>query len=174
VRIIAAQTADLPAEDVAKADVVLAAAGQVRNPAGLRDFARRPVARLDPQAAARKKERGRRAAYVRAYHARLPARPRHPGPAELPRFGLLDEQDTTGLLGAAGQDPATRWCLTVTGPDGTAAAHACIPGRRTLADTTSAAVTARLSPHRANHNDTGCREADASRTALRISLPAAA
>src|SRR5580698_10483711 len=67
VKIIEAQTADLSAEDVAKADVMLAAAGQVKNPAGLRDFARRQVARLDPEAAARKKDRGRRNAYVRAY-----------------------------------------------------------------------------------------------------------
>src|SRR5580698_7702870 len=67
VKIIEAQTADLTADDVAKADVMLAAAGQVKNPAGLRDFARRQVARLDPEAAARKKDRGRRDAYVRAW-----------------------------------------------------------------------------------------------------------
>jgi hypothetical protein len=39
--IIAAQTAELSDEDVAKADVVLAAAAMVRNPGALRDFARR-------------------------------------------------------------------------------------------------------------------------------------
>src|ERR1700678_3041044 len=66
-RIIEAQTADLTAEDVAKADVMLAAAGQVKNPGGLRDFARRQVARLGPEAAARKKDRGRREGYVRAF-----------------------------------------------------------------------------------------------------------
>src|ERR1700678_283108 len=66
-RIIEAQTADLSAEDVAKADVMLAAAGQVKNPGGLRDFARRQVARLGPEAAARKKDRGRREGYVRAF-----------------------------------------------------------------------------------------------------------
>jgi hypothetical protein len=297
VKIIEAQTADLTAEDVAKADVMLAAAGQVKNPAGLRDFARRQVARLDPEAAARKKERGRRNAYVRAYqedsgnmglsarelpngdgqiawqnierraldlHAAgvegtagqlqvkamldfllgraVPAQPgAHPGThtsqghgaspsahqdthhhqdgdayqdaqwdeeegarqnahcdqeqdayqntrwdddegayqgtqcdededacqdahpgngrgggrggwavnpvlvvpwdpargrpsgaAELPGYGLLDEDDTMDLLDAAGQHPASRWCLTATGPDGTAIAHACLPGPRTL------------------------------------------
>src|ERR1700678_2916907 len=67
VRIIEAQTADLSGEDVAKADVMLAAAGQVKNPAGLRDFARRQVARLDPGAAARKKDPGRPGGYVRAF-----------------------------------------------------------------------------------------------------------
>jgi Domain of unknown function (DUF222) len=270
VKIIAAQTADLSDADVAKADVLLAAAGQVKNPAGLRDFARRQVTRLDPQAATRKKERGRREACVRAWqedssnmglsarempapdgiiawqniekraldlraagaegtigqlqvqamldfllgratpsqgthqdthddhdqgqgacqdthqdhsesacqdahgnddqgacqdthehygqgahrNARggglggwavnpvliVPWDPAlgHPsGPAELPGFGLLDEHDTTDLLTAAGQNPATRWCLTMTGQDGTAAAHACIPGQHTLADVTS-------------------------------------
>jgi hypothetical protein len=257
VKIVAAQTADLSEEDVAKADVVLAAAGQVKNPAGLRDFARRQVARLDPQAAARKKERGRREAYVRAWqedsgnmglsarempsadgviawqnieqraldlhaagvegtsgqlqvqamldfllgraapgrsarqdthghddqeadengggkgacesahedddqgachgaHAHGggrggwavnavlivpwdPALGEPSGPAELPGFGLLDEDDTMDLLAAAGQNPATRWCLTMTGRDGTAAAHGCIRGRRTLADISSLA-----------------------------------
>src|SRR5205807_1416341 len=51
----------------AKADVVLAAAGQVKNPAGLRDFARRQVARLDPDAAQRRKERARQDAHVRLW-----------------------------------------------------------------------------------------------------------
>ena len=47
-RIIGTQTAELSDADVAKADVILAAAGQVKNPAGLRDYARRQVMRLDP------------------------------------------------------------------------------------------------------------------------------
>src|SRR5580698_6454231 len=38
--IIAAQTAELSAEDAARADVMLAAAAMLRNPAALRDFAR--------------------------------------------------------------------------------------------------------------------------------------
>jgi hypothetical protein len=260
-RIIEAQTTDLSTEDAAKADVMLAAAGQVKNPAGLRDFARRQVTRLDPGAAARKKDRGRREAHVRAWqedsgnmglsarempngdgliawqniekraldlHAAgaegtagqlqvqamldfltgraAPAQPgarpgTHPrqgkdrdarqgthrdedegacqgthrdedegacqdaqdgngrgggrggwvvnpvlvipwdpalgrpsGPADLPGYGQVDQDDTMDLLRAAGQHPATRWCLTITGPDGTAAAHACIPGPRTLDD----------------------------------------
>lgn len=272
VRIIEAQTAELTAEDVAKADVMLAAAGQLKNPAALRDYARRQVARLDPEAAMRKKERGRQNAYVRAWqedsgnmglsarempngeaqvawqnietraldlhaagvpgttgqlqvqamldfllgratpdqdarqnahgdqdqsarvsthggtdegarvsthggvdgdahvsthgdedsgayrqNARSSARQntrgggrggwavnpilvvpwdaslgRPSGQAELPGFGLLDHDDTMRLLRAAGDHPASRWCLTVTGPDGTAAAHACLPGRHTL------------------------------------------
>jgi hypothetical protein len=262
VRIIEAQTADLSADDVAKADVMLAAAAQVKNPAALRDYSRRQVARLDPEAAVRKKERGRRNAYVRAWQedsgnmglsarempngdgqvawqnieARAldlhaagvpgttgqlqvqamldfllgraipdrgacenthgdgdqsacqdahgngdqdacenahgsedetashqngrgggrggwvcnpilvvpwdPSLGRPSGPAELPGYGLLDQGDTMDLLQAAGENPASRWCLTVTGPDGTAAAHGCVPGPRTLDSIITAGTSA--------------------------------
>jgi hypothetical protein len=290
VRIIQAQTAELTAEDVAKADVMLAAAGQVKNPAALRDYARREVARLDPEAAVRRKERGRRNAYVKAWqedsgnmalsarempngdgqvawqniearaldlhaagmpgttgqlqvqamldfllgraipdqdacqgthdedacqgthdedacqgthvegdqgthgesarqgtrdedacdnahggedestsasayqqNARANARGggrggwacnpilvvpwdpslgRPSGPAELPGYGLLDQDDTMELLAAAGDNPASRWCLTVTGPDGTAAAHGCVPGPRSLTSIITAGIDA--------------------------------
>jgi hypothetical protein len=266
--VIAGQTADLSAEDVAKADVMLAAAAMVRNPAALRDFARREVGRLDPEALVRRKEKALRKASVRVWEedsgnmglsarempngdgqiawqnierraldlhaagmpgttgqlqvqamldyllgraipegegarqdthadegasgsvpadegarqdahdeeevweddedvdgaktsawldARASARKaargggrggwavnpvlivpwdpslgRPAGPAELPGHGLLDTGDTMELLDAAGLDPASRWCITVTGADGTAAAHACLPGQRTL------------------------------------------
>ena len=282
-RISEAQTADLSDADVAKADVILAAAGQVKNPAGLRDFARRLVARLDPAAAARRKERARQDAHVRIWqedsgnaglsarqmpagdaviawqnierraldlHAAgtegtagqlqvqatldfllgraTPGQDAHPnthtdedgnayqdthkdteegacpdthngpdegahedthpdqnrsacqdahnggreggrgggrggwvvnpvllvpwdpslgapsGPAELPGFGLLDEHDTIDLLHAAADNPATRWCLTVHGHDGTAATHGCAPGRRTLEAITGAGTAAGL------------------------------
>ena len=65
--VIAGQTADLSAEDVAKADVMLAAAAMVRNPAALRDFARREVGRLDPEALVRRKEKALRKASVRVW-----------------------------------------------------------------------------------------------------------
>ena len=53
------------------------------------------------------------------------------GPAELPGSWLLDQTGTMDLLAAAGDNPATRWCLTITGPrDGTAAAHGCAPAAR--------------------------------------------
>ena len=32
------------------------------------------------------------------------------------------------MTAAAAAHPGTRWCVTVTGPDGTAAAHGCAPG----------------------------------------------
>jgi hypothetical protein len=60
------------------------------------------------------------------------------GAAELPGYGLLDQDDTMDLLDAAGQHRASRWCITATGPDGTATAHACLPGPRTLDDITAA------------------------------------
>jgi hypothetical protein len=252
--IVAGQTADLSAEDAAKADVMLAAAAMVRNPAALRDFARRQVARLDPEAQVRRKEKALRKASVRVWQedtgnmglsarempngdgqvawqnierralalhaagmagttgqlqvqamldyllgraapgtdlsarqdahdeehawdddedtdgektsawldARASARtasrkaagrgggrggwavnpvlivPWDPalggpsGPAELPGYGLIDPGDTIELLDAAGQDPSSRWCLSAVGADGTAVAHACLPGQRTL------------------------------------------
>lgn len=50
-------------------------------------------------------------------------------PAEMEGFGLVDNDDTRDLLAAAARHPRTRWCLTYLNPDGTAAAHGCIPGR---------------------------------------------
>ena len=50
-------------------------------------------------------------------------------PGEVAGFGLLDPQATRDLTAAASHHPQTRWCVTVVGPDGTAAAHGCAPGR---------------------------------------------
>src|SRR6516165_3350763 len=50
-------------------------------------------------------------------------------PGEIAGFGLLDPQATRDLTEAASAHPETRWCVTVVGPDGTAAAHGCAPGR---------------------------------------------
>ena len=36
---------------------------------------------------------------------------------------------TRDLIAAAGSHPATRWCVTVVGPDGHAAGHGCARGR---------------------------------------------
>ena len=44
-------------------------------------------------------------------------------------FGVVDHNDTRDLLAAAARDPRTRWCVTTLHPDGTASAHACVPGR---------------------------------------------
>jgi hypothetical protein len=50
-------------------------------------------------------------------------------PAEMDGFGLVDNDDTRDLLAAAARHPRTRWCVTSLNPDGTAAAHGCVPGR---------------------------------------------
>jgi hypothetical protein len=45
-------------------------------------------------------------------------------------FGVLDGDDARDLAAAAARHPRTRWCVTALNPDGTAAAHGCLPGRR--------------------------------------------
>jgi hypothetical protein len=51
-------------------------------------------------------------------------------PGEVAGFGILDHADTRDLVAAAAGHPATRWCVTVLNPDGTAAAHGCGAGSR--------------------------------------------
>jgi hypothetical protein len=50
-------------------------------------------------------------------------------PTEAGGWGLLDADETRALVAAASRHPATRWCLTLLGLDGTAAAHGCSPGQ---------------------------------------------
>jgi hypothetical protein len=50
-------------------------------------------------------------------------------PGEAGGFGPLDGDDARDLAAAAARHPRIRWCLTALHPDGTAAAHACLPGR---------------------------------------------
>jgi hypothetical protein len=52
------------------------------------------------------------------------------GAGEVAGFGIVDPADTRDLLAAAARNPATRWCVTVLNPDGTAAAHGCGTGTR--------------------------------------------
>ncbi len=60
--------------------------------------------------------------------ATLQGRSETPGQAD--GFGLLDGDEARDLAAAAARHPRTRWCVTALNPDGTAAAHGCIPGRR--------------------------------------------
>ena len=46
-------------------------------------------------------------------------------PGEVSGFGPLDATDSEALAAALARDPATTWCLTITGPDGRPAAHGC-------------------------------------------------
>jgi Domain of unknown function (DUF222) len=50
-------------------------------------------------------------------------------PGQASGWGLLDAEETTALVRAASRHPRTRWCFTLTAPDGTAIAHACATGR---------------------------------------------
>jgi Domain of unknown function (DUF222) len=50
-------------------------------------------------------------------------------PGQAGGFGVLDGDDARDLAAAASRHPRTRWCVTALNPDGTAAAHACLPGR---------------------------------------------
>src|SRR5271170_4565792 len=50
-------------------------------------------------------------------------------PGDADGFGLVDGDGARDLAAAAARDPRTRWCITALNPDGTAAAHGCLPGR---------------------------------------------
>ena len=50
-------------------------------------------------------------------------------PGEADGFGIVDGDDARDLAAAAARHPRTRWCVTALNPDGTAAAHGCLPGR---------------------------------------------
>jgi hypothetical protein len=49
-------------------------------------------------------------------------------PADVGTWGLMDAGTARDLIEAASRHPRTRWCHTLTGPDGRAIAHACAPG----------------------------------------------
>jgi hypothetical protein len=53
-------------------------------------------------------------------------------PAEAGTWGLLDREQTCAIVNAAAGHRRTRWCATLTAPDGTAVAHACGNGRHPL------------------------------------------
>ena len=50
-------------------------------------------------------------------------------PAQAGSWGLLDADETRHITRAAARHPRTRWCVTITGPGGTAIAHACTHGQ---------------------------------------------
>jgi hypothetical protein len=50
-------------------------------------------------------------------------------PGEVDGFGVLDGDEARDVATAATRHSRTRWCVTAVNPDGTAAAHACLPGR---------------------------------------------
>ena len=50
-------------------------------------------------------------------------------PAQAGAWGLLDAEEARTIAAAAAAHPRTRWCVTLTRPDGTAIAHGCARGR---------------------------------------------
>jgi uncharacterized protein DUF222 len=50
-------------------------------------------------------------------------------PGDAGSWGLFDGDDTRSLVQAASLHPRTRWCVTLTGADGTAVAHGCATGQ---------------------------------------------
>jgi hypothetical protein len=50
-------------------------------------------------------------------------------PAQAGAWGMLDRDETRAVVGVAARHPRTRWCVTLTGPDGTALAHGCARGQ---------------------------------------------
>ena len=50
-------------------------------------------------------------------------------PGDAAGWGLLDTEETQTLVKAASRHPRTRWCVTVTGADGSAIAHGCAAGQ---------------------------------------------
>jgi hypothetical protein len=62
---------------------------------------------------------------------------------------IIDPQTLRDMMRAASRHPATRWCVTLAGEDGTAVAHGCARGRHTWdppPGTTGSLPTARASP----------------------------
>ena len=49
-------------------------------------------------------------------------------PADVGSWGLMDAETARDLIEAASRHPRTRWCYTLTGPEGQAIAHACAAG----------------------------------------------
>jgi hypothetical protein len=49
-------------------------------------------------------------------------------PGDAGTWGLTDPEDTRNIVQVASRHPKTRWCVTVTGEDGTAVAHGCARG----------------------------------------------
>ncbi len=82
-------------------------------------------------------------------------------PGEAGGFGLLDGDSARDLAAAAARHPRTRWCVTALNPDGTAAAHGCLPGPRIPRDRTGPPGT---SDRTATPADPARRPAPARRT----------
>jgi hypothetical protein len=50
-------------------------------------------------------------------------------PGQAGAWGILDRDESRAVVNAAAQHPRTRWCVTLTAPDGAALAHGCARGQ---------------------------------------------
>ena len=69
-------------------------------------------------------------------------------PAQAGGWCLLDAGDTRTLVTAAAAHPRTRWCVTLTSPDGTALAHGCARGPHPRCSATLNPSRRQLSRHK--------------------------
>jgi hypothetical protein len=67
-------------------------------------------------------------------------------PGEASRLGSLDPQTARDLVEAASRHPRTRWCVTLTGADGTAVGHGCAAGRHIWAKLDINGASSRAGP----------------------------
>jgi hypothetical protein len=67
-------------------------------------------------------------------------------PGRLAGFGPVDGPLARDLLTAAAAHPASRFCLTLTGPDGQAAGHGCLPGPGAWPKLSTSGLTISIAP----------------------------
>jgi hypothetical protein len=67
-------------------------------------------------------------------------------PGVVSGFGPVDAPLARHLISLAGTDPLTRFCITLTGQDGRAIGHGCVPGRGALAGLATRGLTLEITP----------------------------
>jgi hypothetical protein len=67
-------------------------------------------------------------------------------PGVVAGFGPVDAPLARQLLGAAAADPATRYCITLTGQNGQAIGHGCLPGPGALNKLTAEGLSLTITP----------------------------
>jgi hypothetical protein len=99
-------------------------------------------------------------------------------PGDIPGTGPTDADTCRDLAGTLAANPATRWCITLTDPDGRAVAHGCAragpgppgPDRRTwLATVTITPIAATTCDHR--HQSAGYQPSPTLRHLVKIRSP---
>jgi hypothetical protein len=76
-------------------------------------------------------------------------------PGVVAGFGPIDAPLARQLLDAAATDPATRFCLTLTGEDGRAIGHGCARGPGGQRDPTTRSLSLTITPLDPRARDSG-------------------